>query len=1168
MAQKYGNTYWGKKWLEAFNGIDYSNRLPRGRSYANRGLVYDIKISGNKISAKVTGSRRYPYDVSLSLSGLSPNETDLVKNTILKSPSVLSQFLNRHLSETLHKRLEDKDIKLFPSSWKNISATCSCPDWAVPCKHIAAVIYLIANEIDKNPFLVFTLNDCDLLRLIDDINPTSVEKVQHIPQITQLLAEDTKNKNVGNLPLIDQIDLSQIPVLGERIVTLLPGNPPFYDKNFQELLSSAYSYWQRYGFHHEAPHEANESFSERWHQPEQWEAITIDISDPHQIASIRHKKGHCFPQRNDRLLGAQLVHFLSELPQDQLHSLSPEICYLHALFHFAQKLFNMGAIIPQILQDSAGYTYIRWLPALFEQAVEKTFSQLVDLCPPTLITFNKKNINHAERVKSLINLLLIEFMANNLPGPLIKQLGSPVVELFFARAAHTFTDFSTKEIPQTISLWLSRLHLFEKKHKLCLKVQEKKRDFQLSVEVIGESSKVPQKLKKALTTKNITLRLAILSDLSLLGEYIPGFNDALDNEEPLVLPLTEFSSFFLQVLPALQALGITIMLPKSLQKIIKPTLRLRLEIEEGVAADSEALIKIDQLLSFDWKIALGDKELSTSEFKKLLKQSRGLVKIMDTYVLLDEKEIKKLISAQQNSTSLSQPEILQALLSGEFHGAEVVTNEHLKAVLANITSYTPAVVPENLKATLRPYQERGFSWLIQNINIGFGSIIADDMGLGKTIQVITALLHCKNAGLLHKKKALIVAPTSLLSNWQHEIERFAPDLKTCVYHGQDRKFLNEFDVAITSYGLARRDTNVLKKMAWFILAIDEAQNIKNPTSAQSKAIKSIKASNKIAMSGTPVENRLLEYWSIFDFTNKHYLGTPKEFRMHFAQPIEQERDQKCLQHFRKITGPFMLRRLKSDKTIIKDLPDKIESNQYCSLSPEQTALYQEVVNLTMKKIESSEGIERKGLVFKLLTSLKQICNHPAQYSKTGLAAIDQSGKLEALIQLLTAVHDAGEKALIFTQYVEMGNLLAEVVQNQFSLEVPFLHGGLSRKKRDLLVREFQESSQIRTLIVSLKAGGTGLNLTAANHVIHYDLWWNPAVEAQATDRAYRIGQKKNVMVHRLLTTGTFEEQIDQMIQQKKELANLTVSSGENWISELSNEQLQDLVTLRHVEHIP
>ena len=619
----------------------------------------------------------------------------------------------------------------------------------------------------------------------------------------------------------------------------------------------------------------------------------------------------------------------------------------------------------------------------------------------------------------------------------------------------------------------------------------------------------------------------------------------------------------MSILPVLKAIGIIIILPKSLQKILKPRLNLNLQAKDKIPEDRKSFMDLQKLLTFDWRIAIGDKNLSVTEFKSLMKESRGLVRIMDEYILLDEKEMTDLLKQLEKLPErLSQAELMQASLSGELDGAKVDLDKQLAALFSQLGNYRQVSVPQNLIAQLRPYQERGFSWLVQNIEINFGSILADDMGLGKTLQVIAAILYCKNAGFLTKDRVLIIAPTSLLSNWQREIERFAPDLNLLVYHGQNRELVGDYDVAMTSYGLARRDKKELNKMKWFLLIIDEAQNIKNSTTEQTKAIKSIESRHKIAMSGTPVENRLLEYWSIFDFSNKRYLGTPKQFKDRFALPIEQERDKDCLERFKKITSPFILRRLKSDKSIIQDLPDKIENNRYCSLTNEQTAIYQEVVDMSIKKLETTEGIERKGLVLKLINALKQVCNHPSQFYKKKEATVEQSVKMQMLEEVLSGINIVGEKSLIFTQYTEMGNIIAKLVEEKFKSVTPFLHGSLSRKSRVEMVADFQNCSQVRTLIISLKAGGTGLNLTAANNVIHYDLWWNPAVEAQATDRAYRIGQKSNVMVYRLITTGTFEERIDQMIQSKKELANLTVGSGENWITELNNDQLRDLFSLR------
>ena len=439
------------------------------------------------------------------------------------------------------------------------------------------------------------------------------------------------------------------------------------------------------------------------------------------------------------------------------------------------------------------------------------------------------------------------------------------------------------------------------------------------------------------------------------------------------------------------------------------------------------------------------------------------------------------------------------------------------------------------------------------------------MGLGKTLQAISLLLKLKEDGALSEKRALIVVPTGLLTNWQAEISRFAPQLSCEVYHGNARSLkLFASDILLTTYGMVRRDATKLKKLPWRVMVIDEAQNIKNQNAQQTKAISSIAADTHIALSGTPVENRLSEFWSIMNYTNHGYLDTLKDFNERFTKPIQQNGDEACAERFRRVTAPFMMRRMKTDKSIINDLPDKIEINDYVALYPEQAALYQSTLDEAMTVIEGMDTadnkqlFERSGLILQMILALKQICNHPAQYLKNGDERAELSGKVEMLLDNIQSIVDAGEKVIVFTQFKAMGDMLVKFIAERTGREPMFYHGGCSVKQRSEMVDRFQNGKQDKVFILSLKAAGTGLNLTAASHVIHYDLWWNPAVEAQATDRAYRIGQTKNVMVHRFITQGTFEEKIDHMIQEKKHLADMTVASGESWIGKLSNKELREL----------
>jgi SNF2 family DNA or RNA helicase len=599
-----------------------------------------------------------------------------------------------------------------------------------------------------------------------------------------------------------------------------------------------------------------------------------------------------------------------------------------------------------------------------------------------------------------------------------------------------------------------------------------------------------------------------------------------------------------------------------LQQLLHPQATLRLKKKSSV---ENSFIRLDDLLSFDWQVAVGKEVLSPSEFNRLLQSASSLIKFKENYIYVDGSDIEKLHKIFTKETSLSPIQLLQTALLEEYELAPVVLTDEVRSLIKEFKGQEKIRLPQELNAQLRPYQERGFSWLYRNMRIGFGSILADDMGLGKTLQVITLLLKIKEEGMMQKEKALIVTPTGLLINWQAEIERFAPSISTFIYHGTARnlKFFDA-DVMLTTYGVLRSDALLLKREKWQVMVIDEAQNIKNQDTAQSKAIRSIPAGTHIALSGTPVENRLSEFWSIMDFANKGYLGNIKSFKSEYAQPIQVFNDMQCVQRFRKITAPFMMRRLKSDKSIIADLPDKIEQNEYALLTQPQAALYDRTLQVAMNEIEGIKDsdheslFKRQGLVLQMILALKQICNHPTQFLKNGLFNPALSGKTEMLLDLVESIVDSSEKVLIFTQFREMGEMLQLFLEERLGERPMFYHGGCSLKERQTMVDRFQNNRADKVFLLSLRAAGTGLNLTAASHVIHYDLWWNPAVEAQATDRAYRIGQNKNVMVHRFITKNTFEERIDDMIQKKKNLANLTVTSGESWIGKLSNKELREV----------
>ena len=472
-------------------------------------------------------------------------------------------------------------------------------------------------------------------------------------------------------------------------------------------------------------------------------------------------------------------------------------------------------------------------------------------------------------------------------------------------------------------------------------------------------------------------------------------------------------------------------------------------------------------------------------------------------------------------------------------------------------------VPKSLTGELRPYQKIGYSWLVQNVKNGFGSILADDMGLGKTIQVLTTILYFKEKNLLETEPTLIIVPPTLISNWEQEINKFTPELSYYIYHGSNRIFpLEDYDIILTSYGVIRLDLELFLDRKWFICVIDEAQNIKNPSTQQTKSIKSINAHNKIALTGTPIENRLTDYWSIFDFVNKGYLSTLNDFKANYIMPIERLGDETVLEKLKSVAKPFVLRRLKTDEEIKKELPEKFINDIYCGLTKKQIKLYNAILDGIFEDLSYKDGIERRATILKILTSLKQTCNHPAQFLKNDNPKIKESGKMELLIDILENILSADEKVIIFTQYVEMGKIIQKLVSKKLKTEILFLHGSQSRNQKSDIIDAFQEDSNYKILVATLKTGGTGLNLTAAQNVIHYDLWWNPAIENQATDRVHRIGQENDVMVYRFITKGTLEENIDFIIKNKIDLATKAISTDETFITELSDEELKEILRLR------
>jgi SNF2 family DNA or RNA helicase len=672
----------------------------------------------------------------------------------------------------------------------------------------------------------------------------------------------------------------------------------------------------------------------------------------------------------------------------------------------------------------------------------------------------------------------------------------------------------------------------------------------------------------------------LLADLGMAMRIFPPLEKSLKTAHPEIanLSVQQAHIFLREAAPILEESGMGVIVPNwwnRRRRGLAARIRLKPDFEQTEGPSS--LLGLDTLVRYDWQLSLGGKGISPEEFARLAQLKAPLVRVRGEWVELTPEDVQKAeefwAKNEGDTISLSRALSLAAGtsdLDGDLPIESVETEGWLNALFEKDGAIAELPQPASFVGELRPYQERGVSWMHFLVERSLGPCLADDMGLGKTIELISMLLHMKEHSTL-TGPVLLICPMSVVGNWEHELRRFGPSLTFHTHHGSGRLTGDAFrkeamrhNLVISTYALTARDRELFESVQWQGVVLDEAQNVKNASTKQAQAARALKADFRVALTGTPVENRLSELWSIMEFLNPGYLGTADSFRRDFALPIERANDAASKSQLRTLVQPFILRRVKTDPTIISDLPDKLEMKVYCSLTSEQATLYEAVVRDMLEKIESTSGIQRKGLVLASLTKLKQVCNHPTHFLSDRSALANRSGKLARLEEMLEEVVSADDRALVFTQYAEWGKELQVYLREKLGKDVLYLHGGTPRHVRDRLVSRFQNDRRGPPIfILSLKAGGTGLNLTRASHVFHYDRWWNPAVEDQATDRAFRIGQTRNVQVHKLICSGTLEERIDDMIESKKQLAQQIVGTGESWLTELSTDELKNLFELRN-----
>lgn len=804
-------------------------------------------------------------------------------------------------------------------------------------------------------------------------------------------------------------------------------------------------------------------------------------------------------------------------------------------------------------------------------------------------------IEPQDLLRDFLNQLIDSQVRKSVTPPKSQSLLQTWIQGLGTKAA-TLNETDSKTLSIALSNWKAPLQKSQAQFRACLKLIPPAESYQSwKIEYLLQAIDDPEFTIDAPTIwRNPVEQLnhegrvidrpqeTLLMGLGLASRLYPLIEPSLQEARPqaCLLDPTQAYDFLMNVVWRLQDSGIGVILPPSLANRGGLANRLGLRIKASTPTkQKKGKLGLQSLLNFEWELSIGGQSLSKKEFDRLVAKNSPLVEINGEWVELRQSDIRSaqsFFAARKDQTTLSLEDALR-ISTGDTQTIEklpVVSFEASGALQELVTTLTGTGTPEEIKTPkafqgeLRPYQLRGVSWLAFLEKWGLGACLADDMGLGKSPQFLAFLMYLKEQKIL-EKATLLVCPTSVLGNWEREIKKFTPTLKTLIHHGDKRlqgkafeSAIAECDLVLTSYPLVQRDVKTLSSVSWQGVALDEAQNIKNSDSKQSQAVRELEAEFKVALTGTPVENRLTELWSILDFLNPGYLGQRNFFQRRFAIPIERYGDTTSLQTLRSLTQPFILRRLKTDRSIIQDLPEKQEMPVYCGLSAEQAALYQATVDQSLAEIEAADGIQRKGIILALLTKLKQICNHPALFNKEDNIPSNRSVKLQRLEEMLEEAVSEGDRALIFTQFAEWGKLLKPHLEQQLGRETLFLYGSTPKKQREEMIDRFQNDPQApRIFILSLKAGGVGLNLTRANHVFHYDRWWNPAVENQATDRVFRIGQQRNVQVHKFVCTGTLEERIHDMIESKKALAEQVVGTGENWLTELNSDQLRDLLLL-------
>ncbi len=1161
---------WGEWWIKNLEGIDDRNRLAGGREWAEKGAVLDWMIKEGTVYAKVGGHFNQSFKVALQFPSMPSSDQEKMQAYFSADSYRLLQLQNNIIPADIKPFIRENIQLAIPTHFADIRMQCSCEQSARPCRHVSALFYHLAKEIDQDALLFFQLQSLVITTNVDQSDTLARQTfvVPFFSWLQERLKGDAMIAGHGNL-----VDFSNLPFFNDKRLSFLKNratNSTTDDKLL--LLKGLAKLKKRTSFFEDELCDAVRDFRGIFSKSDQ---ISLIFNDLGGLSSVLLETNGEFQPVNSTAPIALLIQLLVDYDEGQFRGISEIWKWKRQMLRFCDLLLTRQMLQPKVVANSEQWC-LQWFPATYDPVIRQVLDDLTAALPCP-VAFIKTNVGVSALSSKQQTLLVAQCILTDRMRQLTATLGHSANASVMAKALYSDHCFSLQDqremaLASNIEQWLAPLQQHDFETIIILQMEESEIEGHFVLRLLARDSDAPlgseQSIRAFLLSAPNSVQQKLFQRIEPLWAHFPVMKTLMTvDQEVLSFNQQELSNVLVFLFPQLEAIGIDVRLDKRLRKLVQPKLSFKITAKEEDGEEDgkqqKGQLDIKSLFKYEWQVAIGDQQVSAEEFENYLEEIEGVVKIKDQYVHLIATDVAKLMARLQDEhQKLPSHEFFQAIYTQKYESAPVFMAQDASQRLSLFNKVRQVLPPKGLKATLRPYQLVGFEWLMRNASIGMGAILADDMGLGKTLQTLAFLLKLKEEQRLsYNKPAIVVVPTSLLTNWQAEINKFTPDITTNVYHGQMNSLSPTFDVLITTYGKVRTSFDQLKKISWEVMIIDEAQHIKNADTKQSQLIKSLPSVIKVALSGTPVENRLMEYWSIMDFVNPSILGSASEFQRKFVKPIE-DQDLQRLSDFHNICRPFLMRRLKSDRSIIADLPEKIEQNHFCSLAPEQSALYQSVMEQAMFKMEATEQKKRSSIILQLITTLKQVCNHPFQYLASGEQAPWLSGKATALMELLEKIQPTGEKVLIFTQYRQMGELLRRWIYQFMESEAMFLHGGCSRKERDEMVTQFQTSASKQFFILSLKAAGTGLNLVQATHVVHYDLWWNPAVEAQATDRAYRIGQQKNVMVHRLISKGTFEEQINQLIQKKKVLADEVVQAGGEWIGNLPDEELKQIFSLK------